>query len=268
MCLACGFDILTKQLHMSPRAAFTMMKKHEPAVAELTGSAQRPYFVEAEDGKCPYCRAAKRWHARLTWSRIEGSRSTDAERKKLFAKLPRTGGKIAVVEEKSSRQNLVFQWLDRLGQELDFTDSRWMRQAARIFLEKREPKTNWAEIFSQTGTVRRSRRLEEGYEVDAGCLYLCTDLWDEVLLFQYFLSRSHLSGGRTFEGRLTIRELIQRLRRRGFMKDHEITGDEFDVLEKTIETLDPGTATVRLYYVVDRRDYLERLRALYENKTG
>jgi hypothetical protein len=262
------FDIFTKQLAMAPRSAFIEMKKHEPAIPEIAGPAQRPYFEEADGGKCPYCQAAGRWHARLEWRRIEGSRATDAERKKALAKLPKAGGQFVVIEEKSSRQTVVFEWLDRLGQELDFGDTRWMKQAARIFLEKREPKTDWAQIFAGIGMVRRSHRLEEGYEIDGGRLFLCTDLWDEVLLFQYFLSRSQLSGGRTFEGRLTIRELTQRLRRRGFMREHEIEGDEFDVLEQLIETLDPGAATVRLYYVVDRRDYLDRLQALYEKKSA
>jgi hypothetical protein len=268
MCLACVFDIFTGQFNMAPRTAFVEMKKHEPALSEIAGPPQRPYFEESADGKCPYCQAPRRWHARLAWSRVEGARATDAERKKLLAKLPKANGQFVVLEEKSSRQNVVFQWLERLGQALNFKDSRWMKDAARLFLEKRDPKTPWREIFDQIGVVRRSHRLDEGYEIDRGRLFLATDLWDEILLFQYFLSRSHLSGGRTFEGRLTLRELMQRLRRRGFMQEHEIEGDEFDVLEQMIETLDPGTATVRLYYVIDRRDYLDRLKALYEKKSG
>jgi hypothetical protein len=58
-------------------------------------------------------------------------------------------------------------------------------------------------------------------------------------------------------------ELLRRLRRRGYFEEHEIEAVEpHEVLEQLVESLDPGSATVRLYYVVDRRDFLKKLSAL------
>jgi len=45
VCLACIFDIFTKQLGLAPRTAFSEVKRHTPTIAELTRrSATRPYF--------------------------------------------------------------------------------------------------------------------------------------------------------------------------------------------------------------------------------
>lgn len=266
LCLACVFDIFTRQLKMAPRTAYLEVKRHEPTIEELTGEPpRRPFFVsEEKHPHCPYCASAKRWHARLEIYRIEGSMATDKLRKELIKKLPKAEGQFLVLEQKSGRQSVFFEWLDTLGRRFDFDDDRWMRQAARTYLEKREPRTDWAQIFETTKLVRRSQRLEEGWEVEDARLYLSPQLFDEVLLVQYLVSRSHKSGGRTFEGRLTIAELLRRLRRRGYFEAHEIhETDPSDVLEKLVESLDPGAATVRLHYIVDRRDFLDKLKNVY-----
>ena len=63
VCLACIFDIFTKQLGLAPRTAFSEIKRHTPTTDELTSrSAMRPYFDSDEKHpRCPYCDAAKRW---------------------------------------------------------------------------------------------------------------------------------------------------------------------------------------------------------------
>jgi hypothetical protein len=266
LCLACIFDIFTKQLKLAPRTAYLEVKRHEPSIADLTGAPPgRPYFEsEEKHPHCPYCDSSKRWHARLEVFRIEGGKASDKARKALIDKLPKAEGQFLVLEEKLSRQAVLFEWLDSLGKRFDFEQNAWMVEAARAFLEKREPKTDWAAVFAAAHVVRRSQRLEEGWEADGNRLYLSPQLYNEVLLIQYLVSRSHKSGGRTFEGRLTIAELLRRLRNRGYFEAHEIhESDPSDVLEKLVESLDPGSATVRLYYVVDRRDFLEKLKSVY-----
>ena len=67
VCLACIFDIFTKQFGMAPRTAYTQIKHYSPTIMELTErQAVRPFFdSEEKNPRCPYCNAAKRWHARL-----------------------------------------------------------------------------------------------------------------------------------------------------------------------------------------------------------
>ena len=76
------------------------------------------------------------------------------------------------------------------------------------------------------------------------------------------LSRVH--GGRTLEGRLTLQELIRRLRYGGRLDAKEISpGDQSEILEQLIEKLSGGSGKVKLYYIVDRRDFLEKVKSVY-----
>lgn len=267
VCLACIFDIFTRQLKLAPRTAYLEIRKHVPSVEELTGGKPaRPYFdAEGRFPRCPYCDATKGKLALFEVIRIDANRSTIAERKKLLGALPKAEGLFEVVETKTTRQSVLFQWLDELGRRFDFDSSGWQMDVARVYLERLDTKTDWAAVFDGVRQVRRSRRLEEGWERQGDRLYLAPALYDEVLLVQYFVSRSHKSGGETFEGRLTLRDLMRRLRYSGFLDEHEIEGeDPLEVLEKLVEALDPGGSSVKLLYVIDRRDFLAKTKSVYE----
>jgi hypothetical protein len=139
-----------------------------------------------------------------------------------------------------------------------------MLAAARSYLERREPKTAWAEIFDGARQVRRSHRLEEGWERDGSRLFLAPALYNDVLLVQYLVSRSHRHGGRTFEGRLTLPELVRRMRYAGHLDARGITDrDQFDVLEQLVEGLAGGDAPFKLHYIIDRRDLLDKVKTVY-----
>lgn len=266
VCLACIFDIFTKQLGLAPRTAYSEIKRHSPSVQELTApEAMRPYFdSEEKNPRCPYCNSAKRWHARFDTYRIEGGKVADPARRALVKSLPKSEDQFQVIETKSDRRTLLFEWLDTLGRNLDFEDDAWLIEAARGYLERREPKTNWAVAFENLRAVRRSQRLEEGWERDRDRLFLAPALYNDVLFVQYLVSRSHKHGGRTFEGRLTLTELVRRLRYSGHLLAQGITErDQFDVLEKLVEHLTGGESAVKLYYIVDRRDFLEKVKTVY-----
>jgi hypothetical protein len=266
VCLACIFDIFTKQLGLAPRTAYSEVKRHSPSVQELTApQAMRPYFdSEEKNPHCPYCNAAKRWHARFDTYRIEGGKTTDAARRALLKKLPKAEDQFQVIETKSDRRTLLFEWLDTLGRNLDLEDDRWLIEATRAYLERTEPKTDWAEVFEGLRAVRRSQRLEEGWERDGDRLFLAPALYNDVLFVQYLVSRSHKYGGRTFEGRLTLMELVRRLRYSGHLDAQGITErDQFEVFEKMVEHLTGGEGAVKLYHVVDRRDFLEKVKTVY-----
>ena len=314
VCLACIFDIFTKQLGLAPRTAFSEIKKHSPTVAELTSrAAMRPYFdSEEKSPHCPYCGSAKRWLARIDTYCIEGGKTTDAARRPFIKKLPKAEDQFLVLEKKSDSRAVFFEWLDTLGLNVDLNDERWLIDATRKYLARREPKTNWEEIFEEVRAVRRSSRITEGWERDGARLFLAPHLYSEAILIQYLVSRSHAHGGLTLDGRLTLMELIRRLRYSGYLERVGITEQEIgEIFEKVIDHLasthdwlrvahskvkagkkkaakkgatksskkrkgktaaveleEVVTEPVKLHYVVDRRDFLDRLKSVYAHYAG
>jgi hypothetical protein len=266
VCLACIFDLFTTQMGLAPRTAYTEIKRYAPTIAELTSAtATRPFFDSSEKNpRCPYCNSAKRWHALLDTHRIEGGKAAEAARRALVKTLPKTDEQFQLTEVKSDRRTVFFDWLDTLGSRLDFETEGWLLEATRAFLERVEPKTDWAEAFEGVRAVRRSQRLETGWERDGARLFLAPALYSDALLVQYLVSRKHRHGGSTFEGRLTLVELVRRLRYSGHLTALSINeGDQFEVLEKLIEHLAGGEGALKLYYIVDRRDFLEKVKTVY-----
>lgn len=268
VCLACTFDIFTKQLGMAPRTAYSEIKKYSPTVAELTSpKAVRPFFdSEDKHPHCPYCNAAKRSHAVFETYRIEGGKATDALRRDVVKKLPKE--RFQIIETKSDKRATFFEWLDTLDRHVTLGDEEWFIETTKAYLGRIEPKTDWTPVFEGVRNVRRSHRLESGWERDGTRLFLAPVLHAQVITVQYLLSRSHVSGGRTLEGRITLHELLRRLRYSGYLKANEITeGDQFEILEQVIDKLAGGSGNVKLYHIVDRRDFLEKAKAVYAKYT-
>lgn len=271
LCLSCIFKLFTNQLGLAPRTAYNEIRRYAPTVVELTARAPaRPFFKPSgeKNPRCPYCEAPKRWHAQLGVYRVEGGKASDAARKKLLKRLPTKDEQFLVSEEKKTARQVFFEWLERLGQALDFEDDHaWMMEAARAYLERREPKADWAAAFEGARAVRRSQRLEGGWEREGARLFLAPALYNDVLLVQYLVSRSHRHGGRTFEGRLTLPDLVGRMRRGGHLDAQGITDrDRFDVLEQLVEHLTGGDAPARLHFITDRRELLDRARDVYDRQ--
>jgi hypothetical protein len=268
LCLACIFRLFTKQLGLAPRTAYNEIRRYAPTVEELTSrNPQRPFFKPSEEKNphCPYCEAPKRWHARVSVYRVEGGKATDAARRALIKRLPAKDEQFQVHEEKKTSRQVFFEWLERLGQELDFEeDGVWMPQAARAYLQRREPKTDWAAAFDGVRQVRRSQRLDKGWERDGMRLFLAPAVYNDVLLVQYLVSRSHRHGGRTFDGRLTLLDFVRRMRHGGHLEAQGITDrDQFDVLEQLVEHLAGGDDAVKLHFITDRRDLLNKVKDVY-----
>jgi hypothetical protein len=93
-------------------------------------------------------------------------------------------------------------------------------------------------------------------------------LFDELILVQYLVSRSHKAGGLTLEGRYTLPELFLRLRNSGYLRSADVHARlPGDALEQLLEHLGGGETTLRIYHIVDRRDVLEKIKALRLLKT-
>ena len=265
VCLACTFDIFTTQLGLAPRTAYSEIRKYSPTVAELTASKAVPPFFDSEETRphCPYCNAAKRWHAQFDTFLIEGGKTTDSARRQLIKSLPKKDNQVEVIEVKSDKRTVFFDWLDTLLGRLDLDDEAWLLETARAYLARLEPKTDWAEVFAGLRAIRRSQRLVTGWEKDGSRLFLAPAVYSEVVIIQYLVSRSHVHGGRTLDGRLTLQDLIRRLRYGGYLEAKEIApGDQFEILEQLMEKL-AGSGNVKLYYIVDRRDFLEKVKTVY-----
>jgi len=204
-----------------------------------------------------------KWHTRLQVYRIESGKATDALRRALLKSLPESDNQFAVLEEKATQQHAFFEWLEKISTGIDLDDPIWLRDISRHYLGRKEPKTDWQAQFDQVRSIRRSRRLESGWEIDDGRLFLAPTLFDELLLVQYLVSRSHRAGGLTFEGRYTLPELFARLRNSGYLRAVGIQAqNSADALEELVIKLGGGESAIKFYHVVDRREFLRTLNSV------
>lgn len=266
VCLACIFELFTGQLGLAPRTAYSEIKRYAPSIEELTApQAVRPFFdSEEKHPHCPYCNSSKRWHSRLDTFRIEGGKSTDAARRKLAKSLSTKDNQFQFIETRSDRRSLFFNWLEAQRNNLDLDDDSWLIDSTRAFLERQDQTNNWSDVFADLRAVRRSQRLEDGWEREGPRLFLAPSIYNEVLVVQYLIGRSHTHAGHTFEGRKTLVELIRRLRYAGYLRANQITeSDQFEILERLVEKLSGGSARTKLYYLVDRRNFLEKVKSVY-----
>jgi len=265
ICLACVLDVFTRHMGLAPKTAYLEIKRYTPPVAELTNSAlTRPYFTaQPPKSPCPYCGSPAKWHARLRVHRIESGKATDGSRRELVKSLPKSDDQFLVLEEKATQQHAFFEWLDKISTSLNLDDPVWLRDVSLHYLSRKEPKEDWQAKFEQIHAIRRSRRLDSGWEVDSGRLFLAPMLFDELLLAQYLVSRSHKSGGLTLEGRYTLAELFVRLRNSGYLRTAGVhTHNPGDALEQLLNSLSGGETALKFYYIVDRRDFLEKVKAV------
>jgi len=241
------------------------MKRYTPSIHELYAPVPaRPWFTNEPMQKfCPYCGSAVKWHTRLQVYRIESGKATDALRRALLKSLPESDNQFAVLEEKATQQHAFFEWLEKISTGIDLDDPIWLRDISRHYLGRKEPKTDWQAQFDQVRSIRRSRRLESGWEIDDGRLFLAPTLFDELLLVQYLVSRSHRAGGLTFEGRYTLPELFARLRNSGYLRAVGIQAqNSADALEELVIKLGGGESAIKFYHVVDRREFLRTLNSV------
>ena len=270
ICLACVWEVFTRHMGLAPRTALLEIKRYTPSLEELGAQmAARPYFIPGEaKSPCPYCGSSSKWHARMASHRIESGKATDVLRRELLKSLAKSADQFAVLEQKSTQQEAFFDWLEKISKQLDLDNPGWLREVSLHYLSRKEPKVDWNAEFQRIHSIRRSRRLEEGWEVDGRRLFLSPPLFDELLLVQYLLSRSHRAGGLTLERRYTLPELWHRLRNSGYLRTVGVTaGNPSDALEQLLGYLGGGDASVRFYYIVDRRAFLETAKLLSAAKS-
>lgn len=269
ICLKCAFDLFTKQLHLPLRTAYIELKKHVPEETDFSGtSTSRPHFFEpAEGDHCPYCGGPKRWFADFRAIRIDEHTSFEKQRKRLWTALKKEADRYTLWTPELTQMQIFSEWLERLNRKTDFEGDGWLIGVALGFIKRAVPSTALDEAM-QSGVrrVQLSRHLEGEWHYEDGKLYVPPRLYGDALLVQHLISRSHLHGGRTFEGRLTLQELMGRLRRIGYFEARGIeTRDPYEMFGLAIaDIVASGPAAV--YYCVDRSHYLEKLKTVYEKK--
>jgi hypothetical protein len=278
LCVACVWEIFTRAMSLPPKTALSEMKRYTPTIEELTAEeAVRPFFVSLkkvaqEKQPCPYCGSPAKWHARIETHRIESGQATDVLRRKLVKSLPKSDDQFVVLERKATQEHAFFEWLDKIGANLNLEDPTWLRDVSLHYLSRKEPKVNWPTEFVGVHSIRRSRRLgpdqeTPAWEVENERLFLAPLLFDELLLVQYLVSRSQLAGGLTLERRYTLPELWHRLRHSGYLRSIGVQANNpSDALEQMLAHLSGGEASARFYYIVDRRELLQRVKALQTEK--
>jgi hypothetical protein len=277
LCVACVWQIFTRAMNLAPKTALAEIKRYTPSFEELTSTEMvRPFFAAQDDKDkqpCPYCASPSKWHARIVSHRIESGKATDALRRNLVKSLPKSDDQFVVLEQKATQQHAFFEWLEKISEQLDLDDPAWLRDVSQHYLSRKEPKVNWQAEFEGTHSIRRSRRLgpqpetTKFWEVENGRLFLAPMLFDELLLVQYLVSRSQLAGGLTLERRYTLPELWHRLRHSGYLRVIGVQADNpSDALEQMLAHLSGGEALTRFYYIVDRRELLEKVKALQIEK--
>ena len=275
LCVACVWQIFTRAMSLAPKTALAEIKRYTPSFEELTSvEAARPFFAAQDKQPCPYCGSPAKWHARIETHRIESGKATDTLRRNLVKSLPTSDDQFVVLEQKATQQHAFFEWLEKISANLDLDDPRWLRDVSLHYLSRKEPKVNWQAQFAGIHSIRRSRRpgpeqvaTLKLWEVEHGRLFLAPMLFDELLLVQYLVSRSQLAGGLTLERRYTLPELWHRLRRSGYLRSIGVQANNpSDALEQMLEHLSGGEAAARYYYIVDRREHLERVKTLQTEK--
>ena len=267
ICLKCAFDFFTKQLKLAPRTALIQLRKHSPEETDLSGaSTSRPHFIPDEGiKKCPYCNAARRWFAEFRATRIDAHPSFEKERKKMWTALKKEGERFTLLRLERTQMQIFSEWLERVNRSLDFTDDRWLLQAALETIKRLSPSQVWDDILAEgVNRVQLSRELEGEWHYENRWLFVTPALYGHALMVQHLLSRTHQHGGQTFEGRLTLPELTNRLRRTGYLDAVGITVREpFEIFEQAIARIvDSGPAAV--YYAIDRGHFLDRLQEIYQ----
>jgi len=269
ICLKCAFDVFTKQLNLTLRTAYSELKKHVPEEDDITGAAtSRPHFFDAPGvDHCPYCNGPKRWFAAFHAIRIDAHSSFEKERKKLWTALRKSADRYTIWKLERTQMQIFSEWLERLNRSVTFEDDRWLLEAAVSYIKRSAPSNDWNSLLSNgVLRVQLSRKEEANWRYQDRWLYVLPALYGDVIMVQHLISRSHQHGGQTFEGRLTFQELIGRLRRIGYFDAKGIkANDTYEAFEQAIAGLvDSGPSAV--YYAVDRKDYLEKLKSVYEKK--
>ena len=92
-------------------------------------------------------------------------------------------------------------------------------------------------------------------------------VYGDALVVDHLIARSMPNHKRRGERRILLPQLMKRLRRMGYLKSKGITSsDDHEAFEQAVASLVASSPTA-VYYAVDRKAYLKRLKIIYKRYT-
>lgn len=264
VCLKCGFDLMTKQMGLAARTAYTEMRRFVPQPAAFRTEPQRPVFVSSGPvSNCPYCEAAKRWIATISAIGIDAHRDIRKVAKEVLAAVKRKPTEYSIVKDTRTPVQVFSDWLDRTSLGLNFDGEMWLRDAAVQYLRRHEPLADFTGL-ENVSRILLSRRIEKGWEREVNRIFLSPVLYGDVLVVQYLLGRTHLHGALTLEGRFTHFEFFHRLRRLGYLEARGVgTEEPTEFLESAIDKV-AEDGDIKPHLIIDRTAFLAQLKVVFD----
>lgn len=268
ICLKCAFDFFTEQLGLAPRTAYIDLRRHVPEGDDISGAATvRPHFFGGNETRhCPYCSASRQWFARFYAYRVDAHPSFEKARKKLWTSLRKQPERFALIPLEQTGMQIFSHWLERVKAGLDLGSSEWMLEVAFAELARSTPSHDWATLRESIKSISPAGLDAPGWSVNDGVLGVSPLMYGGILLVQHLISRSQLQGGVTFEGRLTLSELMAKLSEIGYSVRTGLAAENaHQSFENAVGRL-VASGPSAVYYAVDRSDYLKQLKSIYEKK--
>jgi hypothetical protein len=270
ICLKCAFDFFLDELNLSPGQAYSELLNHTPDVADFSGTATvRPHFFEALEGRfCPFCRASKSWSASFQSLRIYAHDSFAEQRAALWARLGADGEGFALSSAEHTPMEIFSAWLDELKQRVGFNNPCWWLQTVTASIGFFKPSLAWDKVSAASfRKVQWQPGLKTFWAQDKEVLQITTSLYGDALIVDHLIARTLAGRKRPGERRIPLPRLINRLRRMGYLQARNIgSTDDYEAFEQAVASLvDSGPQAV--YYAVDRKAYLRRLKIIYKKYT-
>src|SRR5678815_3401368 len=177
VCLKCGFDLMTRQMGLAARTAYTEMRKFVPASGNFQGRMDRPLFQSSDPkSRCPYCDAAKRWVTTIRRIEIDEHRDARKPIRALLASIKKKPAEYSILKEAKSSVEVFSEWLERVRSNLDFESEDWPLDAALAFLERRDPGADWSDNH-EIKRIQISRRTETDWEKVGSRIFVSPSLY-------------------------------------------------------------------------------------------
>lgn len=270
ICLKCAFDFFLNELNLSPGLAYSELLNHTPEVADFSGAAtSRPHFFEALEGRfCPFCGASKSWSASFQSLRIYAHDSFAEQRAALWERLAADGRSFALSSTDQTPMEIFSAWLDELKQRVGFDNPNWWLQTVTASIGFFRPSLDWDRVSAASlSKVLWQPGLTTLWAQDKDLLRISTGIYGDALIVDHLIARTLGSHKRRGERRMPLSQLLKRLRRLGYLQGKNIgPADDHETFEQAVASL-VASSPQAVYYAVDRKAYLRRLKIIYKKYT-
>lgn len=270
ICLKCAFDFFINELNLSPGQGYSELLNHTPEVADFSGAAtSRPHFFAANGlSSCPFCNASKSWSAKFQALRIYTHAAFAQPSTALRAKFEADGERFVLCSPEQTKMEIFTAWLDELKQRVGFDNPRWWLETVSASIAFFNPSFDWDRVGAAgLNQVRWVNSLPSLWAVQEDLLHISAGVYGDALIVDHLIARSLGGHRRLGERRIPLPQLINRLRRTGYLKIKSIEAtDDLQAFEQAVESL-VASSPQAVYYAVDRKEYLRRLKIIYKKYT-